>query len=54
LSSGEGFWYAACPGTGDCVTNKADGKYAQTTFSRIVQGPSEAPAEQAAEEWLVQ
>ncbi len=39
----EGFWYAACPGTGDCATDKADGNYAQATFSRLVQGPSTAP-----------
>jgi len=40
-SDKEGFWYAACPGTGDWETDKAAGNYVQATFSRIVQGPSE-------------
>ena len=32
----EGFWYAACPGTGNWETDKANGDYAQATFSRLV------------------
>ncbi|RFB03840.1 polysaccharide lyase family 7 protein [Parvularcula marina] len=48
-STAEGFWYAACPGTGDWATDKADGNYAQATFSRIIQGPSEAPVEMVQE-----
>ena len=32
----EGIWYAACPGTGDWETDKANGDYAQATFSRLV------------------
>lgn len=39
-SSADGFWYAGCPGTGDWETDKANGDYAQATFSRLVQGPS--------------
>ena len=31
-----GIWYAACPGTGDWETDKANGDYAQATFSRLV------------------
>ena len=31
-----GVWYAACPGTGDWATDKANGDYAQATFSRLV------------------
>ena len=46
-SDADGFWYAACPGTGDWDTDKADGNYAQATFSKIVQGPSEAPVDDA-------
>lgn len=42
-ASKEGFWYAGCPGTGDWETDKANGDYAQVTFSRIEQGPSVAP-----------
>lgn len=42
-SDSKGFWYAACPGTGDWETDKANGDYAQATFSRLVQGPSTAP-----------
>ncbi|MBW8189521.1 polysaccharide lyase family 7 protein [Neiella marina] len=30
-----GFWYAACPGTGDWETDKANGDYVQVTFSKI-------------------
>lgn len=35
-----GFWYAACPGTGDWATDKANGDYVQVSFSRLVVGPS--------------
>ena len=31
-----GIWYAACPGTGDWATDKANGDYAQATFHRLV------------------
>lgn len=31
-----GIWYAACPGTGVWETDKANGDYAQATFSRLV------------------
>lgn len=33
--SGGDNWYAACAGTGDWETEKANGDYAQATFSRI-------------------
>lgn len=46
-SSAKGFWYAACPGTGDWETDKADGNYAQATFLNIVQGPSSEPSRAA-------
>ena len=39
----EGFWYAACPGTGKWGVDKANGHYAQSTFSKLVLSPSEAP-----------
>lgn len=42
-SDQDGFWYAACPGTGDWEKDKEAGDYAQATFSRIVQGPSTPP-----------
>ena len=42
-SDAEGFWYPACPGEGDWQTDRANGNYAQATFSRLVHGPSEAP-----------
>ncbi|MCI5044316.1 MAG: polysaccharide lyase family 7 protein [Aquisalinus sp.] len=42
-STKEGFWYAACPGSGNWQTDKADGNYAQATFSRLKQGNSSAP-----------
>jgi len=35
-----GVWYAACAGTGDWAIDKANGDYAQATFSRLVVGPS--------------
>ncbi|ASJ73754.1 polysaccharide lyase family 7 protein [Granulosicoccus antarcticus] len=31
----EGIWYAACPGTGDWATDKANGDYASATFSKL-------------------
>lgn len=43
--SGASQWYAGCPGTGDWETDRANGDYAQATFSRLVIGPSQAPAE---------
>jgi len=42
-SDKEGFWYAACPGTGVWSEDKANGNYAQSTFSKIKLSPSEAP-----------
>jgi poly(beta-D-mannuronate) lyase len=30
-----GMWYAACPGTGDWKTDKANGDYTQVTFSKL-------------------
>ncbi len=41
--NGTGFWYAACPGTGDWDIDKANGDYAQATFSKLVVGASTAP-----------
>lgn len=35
-SSKAGFWYAGCDGTGDWETDKANGDYAQATFSKLV------------------
>lgn len=32
----EGMWYAACAGTGDWQTDKANGDYTSVTFSRLV------------------
>lgn len=34
------FWAAACAGTGDWPTDKANGDYAQASFSKLVVGPS--------------
>ena len=34
------FWAAACAGTGDWSTDKANGDYAQASFSRLVVSPS--------------
>jgi poly(beta-D-mannuronate) lyase len=42
-SKKSGFWYANCGGTGDWETDKANGDYAQATFSRLVVGPSTPP-----------
>ncbi|MEP3421641.1 MAG: polysaccharide lyase family 7 protein [Erythrobacter sp.] len=41
--TGTSMWYSGCPGTGDWETDKADGNYAQATFSRLVVGPSTPP-----------
>ena len=38
-----GFWYAACPGTGDWATDKANGDYVSVTFSALTLGSSIAP-----------
>lgn len=38
-----GMWYTACDGTGDWAIDKANGDYAQATFSRLVVGSSTAP-----------
>ena len=42
-SNAKGMWYAACAGTGDWETDKANGDYAQATFSRLVTGESTPP-----------
>ena len=41
--TGSSMWYAGCPGTGDWEKDKADGNYAQASFSRLVVGPSTPP-----------
>ena len=41
-----GIWYAACLGTGDWKTDKANGDYTQVTFSNLVLSPSSAPKTQ--------
>jgi hypothetical protein len=38
-----GFWYPACPGTGDWKEDKANGDYTSVTFSRLVVTESEPP-----------
>jgi len=38
--SGGGTWYAGCSGTGDWALDKANGDYAQATFSKLTVGPS--------------
>ena len=43
--TGEGFWYAGCAGTGDWAVDKANGDYAQASFSRLVVGSSRPPEE---------
>ncbi|MDA8708813.1 polysaccharide lyase family 7 protein [Hellea sp.] len=40
---GGGTWYAGCPGTGDWAVDKANGDYAQATFSKLTVGPSTPP-----------
>jgi len=42
-SDKEGFWYAACPGIGKWSIDKANGNYAQASFSKIELNPSVAP-----------
>ena len=39
----KGIWYAGCAGTGDWAVDKANGDYAQATFTRLVSGESTAP-----------
>ena len=41
--TGGGHWYAGCPGTGDWDVDKANGDYAQATFSKLTVGPSTPP-----------
>ncbi|WP_299194037.1 polysaccharide lyase family 7 protein [uncultured Erythrobacter sp.] len=41
--TGDSMWYAGCPGTGDWERDRADGNYAQASFSRLILGPSTAP-----------
>eukprot|EP00903_Cladosiphon_okamuranus_P002599 g2597.t1 len=43
-STAEGSWYAGCPGTGNWEEDKANGNYAQASFSRLELSPSVAPA----------
>ena len=38
-----GEWYTKCPGTGNWAIDKADGNYAQATFSNIKLSPATAP-----------
>jgi len=40
---GGGTWYAGCPGTGDWAVDKANGDYAQASFSKLTVGPSTRP-----------
>jgi len=40
---GGGTWYAGCPGTGDWEVDKANGDYAQATFSEIKLSDSTPP-----------
>ncbi|MEP1422278.1 MAG: polysaccharide lyase family 7 protein [Erythrobacter sp.] len=41
--TGTSSWYAGCPGTGDWEQDKADGNYAQASFSHLAVGPSTPP-----------
>jgi len=41
--TGGGSWYAGCAGTGDWAEDKANGDYAQATFSKLTIGPSTPP-----------
>lgn len=41
--TGGGNWYAGCAGTGDWETDKANGDYAQATFSKLTVGESTPP-----------
>lgn len=40
---GGGYWYAGCAGTGDWAEDKANGDYAQSTFSKLTVGSSTPP-----------
>jgi len=40
---GGGSWYAGCAGTGDWETDKANGDYAQASFSKLTVGESTPP-----------
>jgi poly(beta-D-mannuronate) lyase len=40
---GGGLWYAGCPGTGDWDVDKANGDYAQATFSKLTVGDATPP-----------
>ena len=42
-ASKDGFWYAGCDGTGDWATDKANGDYAQVSFSKLTLGESTEP-----------
>lgn len=42
--TGTSMWYAGCPGTGEWEQDKADGNYAQASFSRLVVGASTPPS----------
>lgn len=42
-AKGGGLWYAGCPGTGDWEVDKANGDYAQATFSKLTVGRSTPP-----------
>ncbi|WP_034960750.1 polysaccharide lyase family 7 protein [Erythrobacter longus] len=41
--TGTSMWYAGCPGTGNWEQDKADGNYAQASFSKLVIDPSTPP-----------
>lgn len=41
--TGGGYWYAGCAGTGDWEVDKANGDYAQATFSKLTVGDSTPP-----------
>lgn len=42
-STKPGFWYAGCGGSGDWDVDKANGDYAQVSFSKLTVGPSTTP-----------
>ena len=42
-SDKEGFWYAACPGTGVWQEDKSAGHFAQVTFSKLIMGKADKP-----------
>lgn len=41
--SGDSVWYPGCPGTGDWEKDKADGNYAQATFSKLALSAATKP-----------